>query len=403
MVVSEVMVQDPWRVASDLALAEGARMMVQHQIRHLPVVDGSGTLIGLLTDADVFQRGAFLDVDRGWIAHEPAWDNLTCGDVAIAPPVIANPADELAATLQRLGQTRSDALVVVNDRGHPVGIVTEVDVLALAPGVLDEKIGVEEEGSDQVHSIDVDEPAGQALWTMMEEGIRHVVVTEGDRLVGVLSFRDLIRADVARRPELTAGALLGSTHLITAPPGLGLLDAAMRMHSRRIGCLPIVDPQRRVLRIVTRRDVLHAVVAHLNAARLFPSADPGLSQAVIGAIVTTHAAVQRFLDQIQAARDGADVDLISELAWLSTILPPHFAHEETDGGFFDRLEAWLPGRREEVGLLRQAHRHLLSQVEALKDPGASPPEAIYTFAEALAEHEAQEQRLSLLCEEVATD
>ncbi|HHO53250.1 MAG TPA: CBS domain-containing protein [Deltaproteobacteria bacterium] len=403
MRVSEVMIQDPWRVASTRPLAEGGRMLVQHQIRHLPVVGPEGSLIGLVTDADVFRHGAFLDIDRGWIAHEAAWDSLTCGEVA-TPAQVARPDEDLAVALQRLGQTRADALVVIDTHQRPIGVLTEVDVLALAPGVLDEKIGVDAEGSDQVHGIPTDAPAGQALWTMLEEEIRHVVITEGDRVVGVLSLRDLVGADVARRPELSVGEVLGDTQPITAPPGLGLLDAAMRMHACRIGCLPIVDRRRRVLRIVTRRDVLHAVVAHLDAARLFPSADPGMSHALVGAIVTTHSAVQRFLDQVRAEAEGADVDLSSELSWLSTILPPHFAHEETEGGFFDRLEAWLPAQREAIGRLRREHGALLEAVEALKVP--DPPrlrERIGELAGALADHEARERQLSLLCEEVATD
>lgn len=51
--VKDVMTVDVRAVAPDTPLREAAHEMARHWIRHLPVVDGSGALAGLLSQRDV--------------------------------------------------------------------------------------------------------------------------------------------------------------------------------------------------------------------------------------------------------------------------------------------------------------------------------------------------------------
>src|SRR3954453_16929026 len=87
------------------------------------------------------------------------------------------------------------ALVISND--HVAGILTERDVLrAVATG-----------GADGTHvaawmtgdpeAVDVGEATGQAAAVMIHGGFRHLPVVEGDRPVGIVSIRDLMRVVVA--------------------------------------------------------------------------------------------------------------------------------------------------------------------------------------------------------------
>jgi CBS domain-containing protein len=88
------------------------------------------------------------------------------------------------------------ALVVEHDR--LVGIVTERDYarkVALA-GRRSSDTAVRDVMTSQVISIDATWTAEQCLALMDEKQIRHLPVLEGERLAGVVSIRDAVRAVV---------------------------------------------------------------------------------------------------------------------------------------------------------------------------------------------------------------
>lgn len=50
--VKEIMTEDPYTVSADTPLQAAAKVMLEHKIGCLPVVDGT-TLVGLLTESDL--------------------------------------------------------------------------------------------------------------------------------------------------------------------------------------------------------------------------------------------------------------------------------------------------------------------------------------------------------------
>jgi acetoin utilization protein AcuB len=131
----------------------------------------------------------------------------------------------------------------------------------------------------EVVTIDPDQ-AASAAWSLMERArIRHLVVTEGRRLLGVLSERDLGgRHGGAVRRGRTVRDLM-TPQVATATPATTLRQAANLMRGRLVGCLPVVDAGR-VVGIVTATDVLDelgrgstrpAVRARRQSTRLPPA------------------------------------------------------------------------------------------------------------------------------------
>lgn len=58
--VSEIMHRGAYTTTPDMALADAAELMVRHKIGGLPVVDSNGTLVGIVTETDIFR--AFVDM-----------------------------------------------------------------------------------------------------------------------------------------------------------------------------------------------------------------------------------------------------------------------------------------------------------------------------------------------------
>jgi CBS domain-containing protein/ribosome-associated translation inhibitor RaiA len=98
-----------------------------------------------------------------------------------------------------------------------------------------------------------------AAWTRMRRrGIRHLVVTDHEELVGVLSERDLGGRDGTTLRKGRRVRDLMTRRVQRAEPDTTLPDAADQMRARLIGSLPIVEGDR-IVGIVTASDVFDAL------------------------------------------------------------------------------------------------------------------------------------------------
>jgi CBS domain-containing protein len=87
--------------------------------------------------------------------------------------------------------------VLVTEGQQLVGILTERDVLrAVARGIRDDAV-VHEWMTTDPDTIDPDETTEHAATLMMHGGFRHLPVTEGGAVVGILSIRDLMALALA--------------------------------------------------------------------------------------------------------------------------------------------------------------------------------------------------------------
>ena len=97
-----------------------------------------------------------------------------------------------AATLMR--EVRVGALMV-EEEGRLVGVVSETDLVrkGIAEGRDARRDKIRAIMSSPIITIDIDRPASDASDLMSEKGIRHLAVTDGGKIVGVISVRDLLR------------------------------------------------------------------------------------------------------------------------------------------------------------------------------------------------------------------
>ncbi len=111
------------------------------------------------------------------------------------------------------------------------------------------------------------EEANSLMW---EQGIRHLPVLEGSRIVGILTDRDVRLATselspMPYKPQARVEEIM-TAPVLTADPMDPVEEAARVMRDRKIGCLPVVNG-RELVGIITGIDLLDALVA-LTGARL---------------------------------------------------------------------------------------------------------------------------------------
>lgn len=55
LTVKDIMTPNPVTIGPNATIGEAARLMLKNQISGLPVVDGAGKLIGIITESDIFR------------------------------------------------------------------------------------------------------------------------------------------------------------------------------------------------------------------------------------------------------------------------------------------------------------------------------------------------------------
>src|SRR5689334_5590906 len=124
----------------------------------------------------------------------PAPGERTVADVMSHPVVTALPAETVAAAAERMRERRVGSVVVVDHDDRAIGILTERDMIRLAAAGSDASTAkVSEWMTGDPDTIGPAIEARAAFSLLSEHGYRHIPVVEGQKLVGIVSMRDLMR------------------------------------------------------------------------------------------------------------------------------------------------------------------------------------------------------------------
>lgn len=108
----------------------------------------------------------------------------------------------------------------------------------------------------RVESISPRESAEAAWARMRTQRIRHLVVLDAGRVVGVISDRDLAGPGSLRQVE-TVGDVM-TTQVVSGHPEMTLRQAANQLRGRSIGCLPVMENEK-LVGILTTTDLLELI------------------------------------------------------------------------------------------------------------------------------------------------
>jgi acetoin utilization protein AcuB len=127
-------------------------------------------------------------------------------------------------------------------------------------------------------SVSPEATVAEARELLESQGFRHLLVVADDRLIGIISDRDVAISAAALRAAIRnhdAAALLdderpvesvmsGTPHVIGPEAAIG--EAARLLVSRHINALPVVDLDGSVIGIITSVDCLLATLEQLTGA-----------------------------------------------------------------------------------------------------------------------------------------
>lgn len=121
--VGQLMSPGPIVVGEDRPLDEAARMLEEHDISGLPVIDSSGLLVGVLSQVDLLHARAD---EHLWLR----WEELLVRDVMHSPVLTADRSMNVAEAATLMEEAHVHRLVVVDDdQQTPIGIVSTSDLI----------------------------------------------------------------------------------------------------------------------------------------------------------------------------------------------------------------------------------------------------------------------------------
>lgn len=122
-----------------------------------------------------------------------------------------------------------------------------------------------------VVSLDLDRTLLDVKRIFDRTSFHHLLITQFDRLVGVVSDRDFLKSispNVGSIDETQADRdtlkrhvnVIMSHNLITLSPESNFFDAVTLFHEHKISCIPIVDENKFIKGIVSWRDLMKVII-----------------------------------------------------------------------------------------------------------------------------------------------
>ncbi len=207
--VSDVMSKPPITIHKEETIGLAAQRMVEHGITRLPVVDESGKLVGVVSRLDLLRQ--VMDVPTRAPKHgAPPVTGRLAGEIMSTdiPQVLWD--ERLSKVISAFLSSGQHRLIVVDAQGHPVGLISDSDVVGriqppLHKGILgalrgrgqppDVSITAGELMSPGVETITPETTVVEAIQKMVPAGRKWLVVMDAQgKPVGLIDREIALRA-----------------------------------------------------------------------------------------------------------------------------------------------------------------------------------------------------------------
>ncbi len=230
MNAADIMTSPVITVTPETTIAAAARLLLEHRISGLPVVDGNGEMVGIVTEGDLLRRA-----ETGTERRRPRWLELLLGPGRLARDYAEAHARRVAEVMSenvasvtvhtplpelvRLMETRRVKRLPVVEAGRLVGIVSRANLVHALVAVLAKSGPATVGGDDEIRAHILAEIAKQpwAPRTSIEVTVRDGIA----ELFGtILDERE--RAALQVVAENVPGVKAVRNHLVWVEPLSGM-------------------------------------------------------------------------------------------------------------------------------------------------------------------------------------
>ena len=191
-----------------------------------------------LTFDDVLLVPAYSDV----VPTQVSTQTQLTRDITLNTPLISAAMDTVTESRMAIAMAQAGGIGIVHRNLSVIDQAGEIDkVKRSESGMIVDPVTI---GPDQM--------IGDALEVMRRYKTSGVPVTQGKRLVGILTNRDL---RFETRTDVPVGDVMTKKDLITVPVGTTLEEAEQILHEHRVEKLLVVDDQYNLKGLITVKDI----------------------------------------------------------------------------------------------------------------------------------------------------
>ncbi|MCS4540478.1 MAG: CBS domain-containing protein [Thaumarchaeota archaeon] len=272
--LGEMMTKNVVVARSSESVESVRRLMVQHRISRVVLVNERSNPVGVITDKDLLRQTLTEGSDEGL-------EEIIAATIMSKPLVTVSEETSVSSCAKRMLESAISSVVVV--RGDALaGIVTKTDMCifyAVNRGASDE---VEKRMTRKPVTARASQGIVRAARIMAENNISRLPIVN-NQLDGIVTLSDLTAVNPALSPALVSakGKILSVKGKVVLPTDVHLItigdimtrnpitilesaylsDAAKLMISHRISGLPVLNVRNQLVGIVTKTDVTKAVAA----------------------------------------------------------------------------------------------------------------------------------------------
>jgi len=242
----EIMSKDVVTITPEASLNKAAEIMGQKHIGSL-IVEKYHTPVGIVTERDLLSKVIAYGLLLG---DEKVESVMSCPLVAVS--ITAKIKEVAQLMVNRKGR------LAVFDAGMLVGIITASDLIKSLPDVPETEVKVDDFMTKDLVTAEETTPVISIARIMGKQRIGSVIITRKGEPFGIFTERDLLTAFLSTGRDLyTEVEPACSWPLITIPSGISVHRAAATMALKHIRRLPIVRDDK-LVGIITARDLVEA-------------------------------------------------------------------------------------------------------------------------------------------------
>ena len=194
MQIKNLMSEDLITVDKDQNLSDALKLLRKHNVSRLPVTNNK-ELVGIISERDIANK-----LGSSKYESMPA-SRLHISSVMVKD-VFTVPQTMQLGDVAGLMLEHGIGSVPVMDDDNMVGIVSKADFVTLATGIAFDKITVKEIMSKDLTVVSPTERLVHARRVMIEAHVGRLPVVEDEKLVGMITSKDLMRAFIDFRKKV---------------------------------------------------------------------------------------------------------------------------------------------------------------------------------------------------------
>ncbi|MCL4297305.1 MAG: CBS domain-containing protein [Anaerolineae bacterium] len=128
--VKDWMSREVITINPDMTLPEAHRLMTDHKIRRLPVLD-KGRLVGIVTLGDVREAEPSSATSLSIWEVNYLLAKLKIGEIMTPKPITISAEETIGQAARLMLEKKVSGLPVVDEKQHVIGIITESDIFRM--------------------------------------------------------------------------------------------------------------------------------------------------------------------------------------------------------------------------------------------------------------------------------